>query len=187
MDTDLCWQCLMLCAILIAVKPDLQDVYLNEEDPKGQQGCRTHWVRAECCSGNVLLVSFFQIFFLLFRISSLISIFYVNSGIVRLGEHPSRAQEWLEGLVHQLCKVWSHYLHFFYIVILISVSCFFFFSQIDVSGNRKAVVIHVPYRLRKPFRKIHTKLVRELEKKFSGKVTSFLQHSLLWILKMKPI
>ncbi|KAL5726098.1 40S ribosomal protein [Ranunculus cassubicifolius] len=41
--------------------------------------------------------------------------------------------------------------------------------QIDVSGNRKAVVIHVPYRLRKGFRKIHVKLVRELEKKFSGK------------------
>lgn len=46
-----------------------------------------------------------------------------------------------------------------------------FFSQIDVSANRKAVVIHVPYRLRKAFRKIHLKLVRELEKKFSGKVT----------------
>uniref|UniRef100_A0A251T3K5 40S ribosomal protein S7 n=2 Tax=Helianthus annuus TaxID=4232 RepID=A0A251T3K5_HELAN len=42
-------------------------------------------------------------------------------------------------------------------------------TQIDVSGNRKAVVIHVPYRLRKAFRKIHLKLVRELEKKFSGK------------------
>ncbi|KAI3761332.1 hypothetical protein L1987_51744 [Smallanthus sonchifolius] len=41
-------------------------------------------------------------------------------------------------------------------------------NQIDVSGNRKAVVIHVPYRLRKSFRKIHTKLVRELEKKFNG-------------------
>ncbi|KAK6933871.1 Ribosomal protein S7e [Dillenia turbinata] len=41
--------------------------------------------------------------------------------------------------------------------------------QVDVSGNRKAVVIHVPYRLRKSFRKIHLKLVRELEKKFSGK------------------
>lgn len=40
----------------------------------------------------------------------------------------------------------------------------------DVSGNRKAVVIHVPYRLRKAFRKIHVRLVRELEKKFSGKV-----------------
>ncbi|KAL6551846.1 40S ribosomal protein [Orobanche gracilis] len=42
-------------------------------------------------------------------------------------------------------------------------------SQIDVSGGKKAIVIHVPYRLRKPFRKIHPKLVRELEKKFSGK------------------
>lgn len=41
--------------------------------------------------------------------------------------------------------------------------------QMDVSGSRKAVVIHVPYRLRKAFRKIHVKLVRELEKKFSGK------------------
>uniref|UniRef100_A0A3B5ZRM3 40S ribosomal protein S7 n=2 Tax=Triticum aestivum TaxID=4565 RepID=A0A3B5ZRM3_WHEAT len=41
--------------------------------------------------------------------------------------------------------------------------------QMDVAGNRKAVVIHVPYRLRKNFRKIHVRLVRELEKKFSGK------------------
>ena len=32
-------------------------------------------------------------------------------------------------------------------------------------------MVHVPYRLRKPFSKIHTKLVRELEKKFSGKVS----------------
>ncbi|MFS7999637.1 putative ribosomal protein S7e [Helianthus anomalus] len=47
-------------------------------------------------------------------------------------------------------------------------------SQIDVSGNRKAVVVHVPYRLRKSFRKIHTKLVRELEKKFSGKDVVFI-------------
>ncbi|KAF4373609.1 hypothetical protein F8388_025303 [Cannabis sativa] len=41
--------------------------------------------------------------------------------------------------------------------------------QVDISGNRKAVVIYVPYRLRKGFRKIHLRLVRELEKKFSGK------------------
>ncbi|CAD6204766.1 unnamed protein product [Miscanthus lutarioriparius] len=41
--------------------------------------------------------------------------------------------------------------------------------QMDVDGARKAVVIHVPYRLRKAFRKIHVRLVRELEKKFSGK------------------
>ncbi|XP_071723739.1 small ribosomal subunit protein eS7z-like [Rutidosis leptorrhynchoides] len=42
-------------------------------------------------------------------------------------------------------------------------------AQIDIAGNRKAVVIHVPYRLRKAYRKIHSRLVRELEKKFSGK------------------
>lgn len=42
-------------------------------------------------------------------------------------------------------------------------------KQVDISGNRKAVIIHVPYRLRKAFRKIHARLVRELEKKFSGK------------------
>ncbi|KZV26677.1 hypothetical protein F511_33099 [Dorcoceras hygrometricum] len=42
-------------------------------------------------------------------------------------------------------------------------------SQIDVSGGKKAVVIHVPFRLRKSFRKIQPRLVRELEKKFSGK------------------
>ncbi|KAF3321328.1 40S ribosomal protein S7-like protein [Carex littledalei] len=41
--------------------------------------------------------------------------------------------------------------------------------QLDVTGSRKAVIIHVPYRLRKAFKKIHVRLVRELEKKFSGK------------------
>ncbi|KQK22091.1 40S ribosomal protein S7 [Brachypodium distachyon] len=46
--------------------------------------------------------------------------------------------------------------------------------QMDVVGNRKAVVIHVPYRLRKAFRKSHVKLVRELEKKFSGKDVVFI-------------
>lgn len=43
-------------------------------------------------------------------------------------------------------------------------------AEIDVSGAKKAVVIHVPYRLRKAFRKIQRRLIRELEKKFSGKV-----------------
>ncbi|KAM0868174.1 hypothetical protein ACQ4PT_041486 [Festuca glaucescens] len=45
--------------------------------------------------------------------------------------------------------------------------------QLDIVGNRKAVVIHVPYRLRKAFKKIHVRLVRELEKKFSGKDVVF--------------
>jgi small subunit ribosomal protein S7e len=40
---------------------------------------------------------------------------------------------------------------------------------VDISGNRKAVIIHIPFRLRKAYRKIHLRLVRELEKKFSGK------------------
>ncbi|XP_074571767.1 small ribosomal subunit protein eS7-like isoform X2 [Curcuma longa] len=42
-------------------------------------------------------------------------------------------------------------------------------AQVDIAGNRKAVVIHIPYRLRKAYKKIHVRLVRELEKKFSGK------------------
>ena len=46
-------------------------------------------------------------------------------------------------------------------------------SQMDCSGNRKAIVIYVPFRLRKAFRKIHPRLVRELEKKFSGKDVVF--------------
>ncbi|KAL2585971.1 hypothetical protein AAZV13_13G025400 [Glycine max] len=46
--------------------------------------------------------------------------------------------------------------------------------QMDVAGNRKAVVIYVPFRLRKAFRKIHLRLVRELEKKFSGKDVVFI-------------
>jgi Ribosomal protein S7e len=55
----------------------------------------------------------------------------------------------------------------------ITTNCKFqyLYSQVDISGNRKAIVIHVPYRLRKGFKKIHVRLVRELEKKFSGKVS----------------
>ncbi|CAN6864716.1 unnamed protein product [Brassica oleracea] len=45
--------------------------------------------------------------------------------------------------------------------------------NMDIAGNRKAVVIYVPFRLRKAFRKIHPRLVRELEKKFSGKDVIF--------------
>ncbi|WZY80605.1 hypothetical protein YC2023_026989 [Brassica napus] len=45
--------------------------------------------------------------------------------------------------------------------------------NMDISGNRKAIVIYVPFRLRKAFRKIHPRLVRELEKKFSGKDVVF--------------
>lgn len=51
-----------------------------------------------------------------------------------------------------------------------SISFLIFCSQVDISGGRKAIVINVPFRLRKAYRKIHVRLVRELEKKFSGKV-----------------
>ncbi|KNA25867.1 hypothetical protein SOVF_001740 [Spinacia oleracea] len=47
-------------------------------------------------------------------------------------------------------------------------------AQVDISNNKKAIVVHVPYRLRKAFRKIHNRLVRELEKKFSGKDVVFI-------------
>ncbi|CAL5224561.1 g7266 [Coccomyxa viridis] len=42
-------------------------------------------------------------------------------------------------------------------------------AEIDVGSTRKAIVIHVPYRLLKAFHKVQQRLVRELEKKFSGK------------------
>eukprot|EP00899_Mesostigma_viride_P003346 jgi/Mesvir1/13011/Mv06013-RA.1 len=41
--------------------------------------------------------------------------------------------------------------------------------EIDVANGRKAVIIHVPFRSLNAFHKIQTRLVRELEKKFSGK------------------
>ncbi|KAK1588589.1 hypothetical protein Q3G72_033778 [Acer saccharum] len=40
--------------------------------------------------------------------------------------------------------------------------------QMDVAGNRKAIVVYVPFRLRKAYGKVHVRLVRELEK-FNGK------------------
>jgi len=41
-------------------------------------------------------------------------------------------------------------------------------KEVD-AGSRKAIIVHVPFRLLKSFHKIQTRLVRELEKKFSGK------------------
>jgi len=40
---------------------------------------------------------------------------------------------------------------------------------VRVGGGKKAIVIFVPYTLLSNFHKIHARLVRELEKKFSGK------------------
>lgn len=42
-------------------------------------------------------------------------------------------------------------------------------KEVDLPSSRKAILVQVPYRLRKSFQKIHARLVRELEKKFSGK------------------
>lgn len=42
-------------------------------------------------------------------------------------------------------------------------------KEVEVSSGRKAIVIHVPFRLLKSFHKVQQRLVRELEKKFSGK------------------
>jgi len=42
-------------------------------------------------------------------------------------------------------------------------------KEVDVGGGKKAVVIFVPFRLLKNYHKIQPRLVRELEKKFSGK------------------
>lgn len=42
-------------------------------------------------------------------------------------------------------------------------------KEVDVSASRKAILIQVPYRLLKSFHKVQQRLVRELEKKFSGR------------------
>ncbi|KAE8902122.1 hypothetical protein PF005_g7261 [Phytophthora fragariae] len=42
-------------------------------------------------------------------------------------------------------------------------------KQVDISSGRKAIVIFVPFRLHASFKKIQARLVRELEKKFSGR------------------
>ena len=42
-------------------------------------------------------------------------------------------------------------------------------KEVDVSPTKKAIVISVPYKLLQQFHKIQPKIIRELEKKFSGK------------------
>lgn len=42
-------------------------------------------------------------------------------------------------------------------------------KEVECSGGKTAIVIFVPFRLLTKFHKIQTRLVRELEKKFSGK------------------
>jgi len=42
-------------------------------------------------------------------------------------------------------------------------------KELEIDGGRKAIVMFVPYRQLKDYHKIQQRLVRELEKKFSGK------------------
>jgi small subunit ribosomal protein S7e len=47
-------------------------------------------------------------------------------------------------------------------------------KEIESSNGKKAVIIFVPFRLHKRFQKIQSRLIRELEKKFSGKHVCFI-------------
>jgi len=42
-------------------------------------------------------------------------------------------------------------------------------KEVDTAGGKKAIIIFVPYKLHKRFQKLQSRLIRELEKKFSGK------------------
>jgi small subunit ribosomal protein S7e len=42
-------------------------------------------------------------------------------------------------------------------------------KEVDCGGGKKAIVLYVPFKLRKSFNKVQARLVRELEKKFSGR------------------
>jgi len=58
----------------------------------------------------------------------------------------------------------------------------FFLSakEIDAAGGKKAIIIFVPHRQHKKFQKLQSRLIRELEKKFSGKhVTIVAQRTIL--------
>lgn len=42
-------------------------------------------------------------------------------------------------------------------------------KDVDCGGGKQAIIIYVPFKLLKSFNKIQQRLVRELEKKFSGR------------------
>lgn len=46
-------------------------------------------------------------------------------------------------------------------------------QEIEV-GGKKAIVIQIPVRLQRQFQKVQTRLIRELEKKFSGRTVVFM-------------
>ncbi|XP_021569906.1 40S ribosomal protein S7 [Carlito syrichta] len=61
------------------------------------------------------------------------------------------------------------------VCVYVSYSCV---MEIEVGGGRKAIIIFVPVPQLKSFQKIQVRLVRELEKKFSGKHVVFIAQSL---------
>mmetsp|Transcript_7484 Transcript_7484/g.15251 ORF Transcript_7484/g.15251 Transcript_7484/m.15251 type:complete len:191 (-) Transcript_7484:1572-2144(-) len=42
-------------------------------------------------------------------------------------------------------------------------------KEVELGAGQKAIVVYIPFKLRGAFQKVHVRLVRELEKKFSGK------------------
>jgi len=42
-------------------------------------------------------------------------------------------------------------------------------KEVEVAGGKSAIIIYVPFKLLKSFHKIQQRLIRELEKKFSGR------------------
>jgi len=53
-------------------------------------------------------------------------------------------------------------------------------KEIDTNSGKKAIIIFVPYKLHKRYQKLQSRLIRELEKKFSGKhVTIVAQRTIL--------
>lgn len=59
----------------------------------------------------------------------------------------------------------------FSVLVLTGLFCV---QEIEVGGSRKAIIIFVPVPQLKSFQKIQVRLVRELEKKFSGKHVVFI-------------
>lgn len=73
-------------------------------------------------------------------------------------------------------SVWTHLLNTDTPVGLCKIftPSLFSLQEIEVGGNRKAIIIFVPVPQLKSFQKIQVRLVRELEKKFSGKHVVFI-------------
>lgn len=68
-------------------------------------------------------------------------------------------------------------------VLVHTVHSLSFLQEIEVGGSRKAIIIFVPVPQLKSFQKIQVRLVRELEKKFSGKHVVFIAQVRLVLFK----